>query len=42
MSLSPKTIHNYHYEKKAKLGARTDAELVHLALRAGLVTSSNS
>ncbi len=37
MSLSPKTIHNYHYEVKAKLGARTDAELVHLAMRAGLV-----
>ena len=37
MSLSPKTIHNYHYEVKAKLGARTDAALVHLAMRTGLV-----
>ncbi len=42
ISLSPKTIHNYHYEVKAKLGARTDAELVHLAIRAGLIASPQS
>ncbi len=38
LSLSLKTVRNYHYQIKAKLGARTDAHLVWLALQAGLVT----
>ncbi len=37
LSLSPKTIQNYHYAIKAKVGARTDASLVWLAIEAGLV-----
>ncbi|WP_407525485.1 response regulator [Methylobacterium oryzisoli] len=37
LCLSPKTIQNYHSQIKAKLGARTDAQLVWLALGAGLV-----
>lgn len=37
LNLSPKTIQNYHYEIKSKVGARTDAHLVWLALGAGLV-----
>jgi two-component system invasion response regulator UvrY len=38
LHLSLKTVRNYHYQIKAKLGARTDAHLVWLALEAGLVT----
>lgn len=37
LSLSAKTVQNYHYAIKAKLGARTDAHLVWIALAAGLV-----
>jgi DNA-binding NarL/FixJ family response regulator len=37
LSLSPKTIQNYHYGIKAKLGARNDAHLVWLAIEAGLI-----
>jgi two-component system, NarL family, invasion response regulator UvrY len=38
LKLSPKTVQNYHYQIKAKIGARTDAHLVWLALGAGLVS----
>ena len=37
LHLSLKTVRNYHYQIRAKLGARTDAHLVWLALEAGLV-----
>jgi two-component system, NarL family, invasion response regulator UvrY len=37
LNLSPKTVQNYHYQIKAKIGARTDAHLVWLAMGAGLV-----
>jgi len=37
LHLSLKTVRNYHYQIKAKVGARTDAHLVWLALDAGLV-----
>lgn len=37
LNLSPKTIQNYHYGIKAKLGARNDAHLVWLAIDAGLI-----
>lgn len=37
LHLSPKTIQNYHYQIKGKVGARTDAELVWLAIKSGLV-----
>lgn len=36
-NLSPKTVANYHYEIKSKLGVRSDIELVHLGIRHGLV-----
>lgn len=37
LNLSQKTVQNYHYQIKAKIGARTDAHLVWLAIDAGLV-----
>jgi len=37
-SLSPKTVANYHYAIKSKLGVRTDIELVYYCLRQGLAT----
>ena len=37
LCLSLKTVQNYHYQIKAKLGARTDAHLVWLAIGAGLL-----
>ena len=37
LNLSPKTVQNYHYQIKAKIGARTDAHLVWLAIGAGIV-----
>jgi two-component system invasion response regulator UvrY len=37
LNLSQKTIQNYHYQIKSKVGARTDAHLVWLAIGAGLV-----
>ncbi|UTD28734.1 response regulator transcription factor [Bradyrhizobium sp. WD16] len=37
LHLSLKTVRNYHYQIKAKVGARTDAHLVWLAVRAGLI-----
>ena len=39
LNLSPKTIQNYHYQIKSKVGARTDASLVWLAIAAGLVST---
>jgi two-component system, NarL family, invasion response regulator UvrY len=37
LNLSQKTVQNYHYQIKAKIGAKTDAHLVWLAIGAGLV-----
>jgi two-component system, NarL family, invasion response regulator UvrY len=37
LNLSTKTVQNYHYQIKGKIGARTDAHLVWLAISAGLV-----
>ncbi len=37
LHLSAKTVQNYHYQIKSKVGARTDAHLVWLAIGAGLV-----
>jgi two-component system, NarL family, invasion response regulator UvrY len=39
LNLSPKTVQNHHYQIKSKIGARTDAHLVWLALGAGLVNA---
>jgi two-component system, NarL family, invasion response regulator UvrY len=36
-NLSLKTVSNYHYEIKTKLGVASDIELVHFGLRTGLV-----
>jgi two-component system, NarL family, invasion response regulator UvrY len=36
-NLSPKTVANYHYEIKSKLGVRSDIELVYLCMRHGLI-----
>jgi DNA-binding NarL/FixJ family response regulator len=38
LNLSIKTVQNNHYGIKTKIGARTDAHLVWLAMRAGLVS----
>ena len=38
-NLSPKTVANYHYEIKSKLGVRSDIELVYLCIGQGLVPS---
>ncbi|HTV34772.1 MAG TPA: response regulator transcription factor [Methylocella sp.] len=40
LNLSLKTVQNYHYQIKSKVGARTDAHLVWLALGAGLVSGN--
>lgn len=37
LNLSVKTVQNYHYQIKSKIGARTDAHLVWLAIGAGIV-----
>ncbi|MFN3622721.1 MAG: response regulator [Hyphomicrobium sp.] len=37
LNLSHKTVRNHHYAIKAKIGARSDAHLVWLAIAAGLV-----
>lgn len=37
LSLSEKTVLNMHYAIKRKLNARTDIELMHVALRMGLI-----
>ena len=36
-NLSPKTVANYHYTIKSKLGVASDIELVHYAIRQGLM-----
>jgi two-component system, NarL family, invasion response regulator UvrY len=41
LNLSPKTVQNYHYQIKSKIGARTDAHLVWFAIGAGLVDGEN-
>lgn len=38
-NLSPKTVANYHYEIKSKLGVRSDIELVYYCMGRGLVPS---
>ena len=40
LCLSPKTVQNYTYQIKSKLGVETDAHLVWAALRAGLIAWS--
>jgi two-component system, NarL family, invasion response regulator UvrY len=40
LNLSPKTVSNYHYLIKSKLGVTSDIELVHLALRLRIVDPS--
>lgn len=42
LNLSPKTVQNYHYQIKSKIGARTDAHLVWLAIGAGLVAPESA
>lgn len=42
LNLSAKTVQNYHYQIKSKVGARTDAHLVWLAIGAGLVGAERS
>jgi two-component system, NarL family, invasion response regulator UvrY len=42
LNLSSKTIQNYHYQIKSKIGARTDAHLVWLATAAGLVAPDSA
>lgn len=42
LNLSAKTVQNYHYQIKSKMGARTDAHLVWLAIGAGLVGAEKS
>lgn len=37
LNLSTKTVANYHYMIKSKLGVASDVELVHLAMRLGVV-----
>ena len=37
LNLSEKTVRNYHYAIKSKIGARTDAQLVWFALSVGLI-----
>ena len=41
LNLSVKTVQNYHYQIKTKMGARTDAHLVWLAIGAGLVGAND-
>ncbi|WP_442755770.1 response regulator [Methylocystis sp. JAN1] len=42
LNLSAKTVQNYHYQIKSKIGARTDAHLVWLAIGAGIVEVENA
>lgn len=42
LNLSTKTVQNYHYQIKSKIGARTDAHLVWLAIGAGLVGTAGA
>lgn len=38
LHLSPKTVRNHHYAIKSKVGARSDVDLVWIAIDAGLVS----
>jgi two-component system invasion response regulator UvrY len=40
LNISRKTVGNYHYGIKSKLGAASDIELVYLGLRHGLVLNA--
>jgi two-component system invasion response regulator UvrY len=42
LNLSGKTVQNYHYQIKSKIGARTDAHLVWLAIGAGLLAPESA
>ena len=42
LNLSTKTVFNYHSTIKSKLGVSSDVELVHLAMRAGLIDVNQS
>ena len=42
LNLSPKTVQNYHYQIKSKIGARNDAHLVWLAIGGGLLSAEGS
>lgn len=42
LNLSTKTVRNYHYAIRGKIGAQTDAHLVWLAVSAGLVDVENA
>jgi DNA-binding NarL/FixJ family response regulator len=42
LNLSPKTVRNHHYAIKAKIGAENDAQLVWLAVSAGLVDMADA
>ncbi len=42
LNLSAKTVQNYHYQIKSKIGARTDAHLVWLAIAARLVETHDA
>jgi two-component system, NarL family, invasion response regulator UvrY len=42
LNLSPKTVRNHHYAIKSKIGAQNDAQLVWLAVSAGLVNMTDA
>ncbi len=42
LNLSLKTVQNYHYRIKEKIGARTDAQLVWIAISAGIVEADRA
>ncbi len=42
LNLSPKTVRNHHYAIKTKIGAQNDAQLVWLAVSAGLVNMTDA
>lgn len=42
LNISTKTVQNYHYQIKSRVGARTDAHLVWLAIGAGLVDAEKA
>jgi two-component system, NarL family, invasion response regulator UvrY len=42
LNLSPKTVRNHHYAIKSKIGAQNDAQLVWLAVSAGLVDMTDA
>jgi DNA-binding NarL/FixJ family response regulator len=42
LNLSPKTVRNHHYTIKAKIGVQNDAQLVWLAVSAGLIDMTHA